>query len=427
MSLNEGLDPELVKKLDTLRVTAPRSAEKAALGRAAFLEQAQRITRAVSKTGERRPNGWMHALQSIFTVPRKEHSPMFSPLITILVAVSLVLGGGSLTVVGAQSSQPDQPLYGVKLLSEQARLQLASNTETALQLQLEFTERRAAEIQAMFQAGKVPSDAIQNRYQSQVEQVMRLAVGMADPQAIQALEQIRLRLQSQLQAFLQPRPNAIPQVKAALERVRQMIQQHLQWVEEGLADPSRLRNQLQQQQKLQPGGNGGPARPSPMGSTAMPGNPGMGGGNPWTTGTPTPGSGYGPGPGTGECTSCTPGIGGMMGNPWTTGTPTPGSGYGDGMGGNPWTTGTPTPGSGYGGGTGSNPWTTGTPTPGSGYGPGPGPMPTQTMGGGDGMGPGPGPSQTPGSGQGTGPGPMPTQQGPGPQPTSGMGGGGMHP
>jgi hypothetical protein len=337
---------------------------------------------------------------------------MFSPIVTILIAISLVLGGGSLTVVGAQSSQPDQPLYGVKLLSEDARLQLTSNAQTAFQLQLEFADRRAAEIQTMFQNGKVPSASVQNRYQIQVEQTIRLAAGMPESQAVQALEQVRLRLQNQQQAFLQLNPGANPQAEAARTRLQQMIQQRLQWVEEGLADPAMLRQKLQQQQH---NGNDGQGNPAQLGLTAMPGNPDMSSGNPWTTGTPTPGSGYGPGPGTGECTSFTPNAGGMGGNPWTTGTPTPGSSYGGGMGGNPWTTGTPTPGSSYGGGTGSNPWTTGTPTPGSGYGPGPGPMPTQTMGGGTGGGMGPQPSQTPDNGSGMGPGPMPT---------SDMGGGG---
>ncbi len=366
MSLNDGLDPEIEKKLAALRHVPLRSSEKAALGRAAFLAQAQSFAEAVSKSAKQRPNGWIRAFQSIFAIPQKEHSPMFSPLITILIAFSLVLGGGGLTVAGAQSSQPDQPLYSVKLLSEEARLQLAANTDDALRLHLQFIDRRAAEIKAIFASGKAPSMPVQNRYQNQVEQTMRLAVSMADPQAAQALEEIRLHLQNQQQDFLQLNPNANPQAEASLSALQQMIQQHLQWITEGLADPSQLRLLLQQQQNQKPGGTGGP------------GNPGMGGSNPWTKGTPTPGSGYGPGPGTGGCSNCTPNAGGMMGNPWTTGTPAPGSGYG----------------------------------------PGPGPMPTQEMGGGSGnrMGPGPMPYQTPGLGSG---------MGPGLQPTSEMGGG-MH-
>jgi hypothetical protein len=47
---------------------------------------------------------------------------------------------------------------------------------------------------------------------------------------------------------------------------------------------------------LQQSGSDYQGVPSPMGMTAQPNNGGMGGGIPWTTGTPTPGSGYGPGP-----------------------------------------------------------------------------------------------------------------------------------
>ncbi|MDD1749024.1 MAG: DUF5667 domain-containing protein [Methanothrix sp.] len=390
MSLNSGLDPEMEKKLEVLQLTPPRSPEKAALGRAVFLKEAQLFAGAVSKSKERRPNGWMQTIQSLFVIPKKEHSPMFSTIATILIAVSLVLGGGSLTVVGAQSSLPDQPLYSVKLLSEDARLRFTSSTDAALQLQLEFTDRRAAEIKTMLQNGQVPPETTQSRYQNQVEQSLILAAGMPDEKAVQALEQVRLHLQNQQQAFLQLNPNANPQALAALTRARQMLQQRLQWVEQGLSDPASLRERMRQMR--QPGMNGGPANPFPMGSTALPGKSGMGSGNMMTTGTPAPGSGYGAGMGTGM---------------------------------------------------GSNPWTTGTPIPGSGYGPGPGPMPSQTMGAGSGMGTGPGPmsTQTPGAGSGTGGGMMPTQQGPqptsgmgggimptqpGPQPTSGMGGGGMH-
>src|SRR5512146_565 len=113
MSLNDRIESEVVKKLAVLRQVPPRSGEKAAAGRAAFLEEAQQISATVSKTGERRPNGWMHAIRSFFTIHRKEHSPMVSTLATIMIVVSLVLGGGGLTVAGAQSSQPDQPLYAV--------------------------------------------------------------------------------------------------------------------------------------------------------------------------------------------------------------------------------------------------------------------------------------------------------------------------
>lgn len=343
MSLNNGLDSKMEKELEALKVVPPRSPEKAALGRAAFLNEAQAYAGAVSKSKDRRPNGWMQAIQSFFAVPRKEHSPMFSTIATILIAVSLVLGGGGLTVAGAQSSQPDQPLYPVKLLSEDARLRFASGANAVLQLLQEFTNRRAAEIQAMLEKGQVPPENTQSRYQNQVEQALSQSAGMPDQQAVQMLEQVRLFLQNQQQAFMQMNINANPQASAALDRTRQMLQLHLQWVEQGLSDPSRLRDQMRQ---MQQGGNNNPFNPSPMGMTPMPGTPGMGNGNMMAPGTITPGSGYGPGP----MPSQTMGAGSGMGTgPGPMPAPTQGAGSGMGGGMMPTQQG-PQPTSGMGGG-----------------------------------------------------------------------------
>ena len=312
---------------------------------------------------------------------------MLSTLATLLLIVSLVLGGGGATVAAAQSSQPDQPLYGVKVLSEDVRLGLSAGPKSEYQLALEFANRRAGEIQKMLQAGSVPPESVQARYQNQVEQTIQYALNLPDDQAIQALEQIHTRLQNQQQAFLEIQANASPNAKAALIRSRQMLQERLQWVEEGLTDPTQLRDQLRLRDRQQKQGIQSSATPSEQATQE---SPGTGGGNPWTTGTPTPGSGYGPGPGTGDCGNCTPTADGQGGNPWTTGTPTPGSGYG----------------------------------------PGPGPDPTRTCT--PGSGPGPQPTQ-PRNNQPTQAGPQPTQgaqpvnPGPGPKPTSAPGGqGGKH-
>ena len=230
---------------------------------------------------------------------------MVNPILALVLVLSLVFGGGGVTVAAAQSSLPDQPLYGLKLWSEDARLSFTNQPESGWQVALQFAERRVAEMRAMIEAGKQPDEALQTRYEAQLEKAFRLAQNLPDEQALQALEQIRQRLRLQEEQL-----SHLPANQSVLVQTRSMIQQRLQWVENGLQDPQLFRQRLQQHA------------------------PGSGqGGNPWTDGTPTPGSGYGSGQG---------------GNPWTDGTPTPGSGYGSGQGGNPWTDDTPTPGSGYG-------------------------------------------------------------------------------
>ncbi len=366
---------EIIDQLSYLKTEPDRKPEHVREGRAAFLAQAREVAAGVSHTEERRHKWWMHPIQTIFVNRRKEQSPMLATLATVLLVVSIVFGGGGVTVAAAQSSQPDQPLYGLKLLSEDVRFDLTSNPQSQYQLALEYTSRRAEEIQTMVQAGNVPPEAIQTRYQQQVEQAIRIAANLPDAQAVQALAQVKTRLQDQEQLFLQMQTGISLNAEAAVMRSRQMVQERLQWVDEGLSDPAQLRSQFRQQEGMnndqengqQQGGQqmGGMNNGENNGQGTQVMGPGMGDGNPWTDETPTPGSGYGPGPGTGDCTDCTPS--GQSGNPWTTGTPTPGSSYGPGPGTGDCTSCTPS-----GGGMGGNPYTTGTPTPGSSYGPGPG-------------------------------------------------------
>lgn len=276
---------------------------------------------------------------------------MFGTLGTVLLIVSLILGGSGITVAAAQSSQPDQGLYPVKILSEDVRSELTANEQARLRLALEFTNRRAEEIQAMVRAGKMPPDAVAARMQNEIDNALELAAGQPEQQALKSLEQIRQQIRNHEQSLLHLGSPANPPAEALLNRTREMLRDRLRLCEDGIQDPNALRERLRERKRE----GGKPDQPPP--------------GNPWTTGTPTPGSGYGPGPGPGD----------GDGNPWTTGTPTPGSGYGPG------------PGDG-------NPWTTGTPTPGSSYGPGPGPG----DGNGDGNGPGTGGDNGNGSGNGNG-------------------------
>ncbi len=257
---------------------------------------------------------------------------MISTLATILLIVSFVLGGGGVTVAAAQNSQPDQPLYAVKVLSEDARLGLVTDPQSEYQLALQFADRRAAEIRTMLDAGSLPPQSVQTRYQDQVEQAIQLAINLPNDQAILALQHIQTRLQTQQQALDQVQSNRSTDVGAALLQTRQMLKDRLEWVGAGLIDPLQLRDQLLATSRAMQDRQ---ITASPAGqSTRL--SPGTGSGNPWTTGTPTPGSGYGPGNGTGDCATCTPiGNNGQAGNPWTTGTPTQGSGYGPGPGPDP--------------------------------------------------------------------------------------------
>jgi hypothetical protein len=325
MISKNDIDPGLELKLSILKDVPPRNAAIVEKARATFLSQANDLARAVSPAQKQRHNMWMHALQSLLPIYRKEHKPMFGTLTTILLVVSMVLGGGGVTLAAAQSSQPDQPLYGVKLWSEDLRLGMADNNpQSEFQLALNFSNRRAAEIRTIALNGVVPPDSVLTRYTGQIEETIRFAAGLPDEQAIQALKQLQATLQTQLQSFLSLQTSSSPGVDECLDQIRQMLRDRLQLVDEGLQNPAELRLRLRQQENQNSS--------TPVNQATNIEKTPAGAGNPWTTGTPTPGSGYGPGKGTPVCENCTPANGGQNQNPWTDGTPTPGSGYGPGPG-----------------------------------------------------------------------------------------------
>ena len=90
---------------------------------------------------------------------RKESRPFFSwggqPRWAAVVAITLVLlltSGG--TVAAASGSMPDEPLYPVKLATEQAQLALTPSTLGKAELYTKLTERRVAEIVRMANESK---------------------------------------------------------------------------------------------------------------------------------------------------------------------------------------------------------------------------------------------------------------------------------
>ncbi len=425
---DNGLDPLLEKSLAALKPAPPRNPEKAWQGRARFLSKADHFRTAVSKRADRRQKGWMSSIPILFD--RKENAPMFAKMVSLLVIVSVLLGGTAATAYAAQGSLPDQPLYGLKLFTEDARLGLAADVQARIALNTEFANRRVEEVASMAGKGASLPAPVLSRLQTQLDQALELSAGLDNASLQRSLQQEKQALQQQEQVLQQVQVSSGSTAEPQLAQVRVIVQTRLQLVEDGLADPQQFRNQVRQRLEQ----HQGPGLPTGQPGQA-PGNmPGSNAG-PGPSFTRTPMSTNGPGAGTGAQSSATPPGSGYGPGPHATGTPTPGSSYGPGP------NSTQEPGTGNGGnGSGSNQDPTGDPgsgngdgsgnqttqAPGDGYGPGPQPEFTPTPGSGYGPGPGPEPGSTctPGAGQGYGSTQEPGSGNGNPQPTAGAGSGG---
>lgn len=369
------IDTRLAEVLEVLRDQPERDPELMERGRAVFMEQAEQMAAslplAVPVDKKPRLNRWMHEFQSFFAIRRKERTPMFGVIGTLLLIISMALGGSGITVAAAQQSLPEDGLYPVKTWSESLRVRLTEREHSRLQLALELANRRAEEVQAMVRADQVPPQAVQARMRAELDLALELAFNQPEQERVRVLAQIREQLQKLEHAFVQLGPQANAENAALLHQTRSMLQERLQICQDGLTDPAALQKHLRDQDRQQDGTKTGPG--------PIPSQPAPGEGRS-TEVPPAPGSGYGPGPGDGTGDD---NVG--ENNPWVDDgeTPEPGSGYGPGPG------------------EGNNPWTDETPTPGSGYGPGPGPQPEQTQ---PGSGPGGNSNGDNGAGSGGDPG-----------------------
>ena len=401
------LDEYINGLLNRLRRVTPLNPRAVAEERAKFLAQGEIFRAAVSQPGNRRHIGWINTF--VLAFQRKERKPMLNALLAIVMSVTVLFGGAGATVYAAQGSLPDQPLYQVKTWSEDARLSLTSSAQGKLDLNLEFADRRVAEIVRLQAAGKTISEGVSARFHQELNAALKIAAGMDDPQMLPALVQIRQQAEVQAQVMAAVMNAGANQGDPVLARVQERLQEQARLAAAGEADPQGFRIQVRDRDRVN--------RPT---QTPHPTQPGTAIHTPGATPEPT-GTSYGPGPGAGHPTG-TPGhYGPGEPNPSQTPQPTGGS-YGPGPGaGQP----TGTPGH-YGPGE-PNPSRTPEPTGGS-YGPGPDAgQPTGTPGG---YGPGPQagtatctPAQ---DGGGPGPGPLnPSTTPPAGDPGGGNGGEGQ--
>jgi len=333
--------------LARIRPVPTRDPRRAALSKEQFLTQAASFRSAVSIPPQRRHNGWINTF--LIWLRRKENR-MVNSVIALLLALTILFGGTGATVYAAQGSLPDEPLYAVKTWSEDTSMQMTSDLQNQLNLALTFTNRRMTEIARLRAAGTAIPEAVELRLREQLEQQLQIAAGMDDAQMAQALEQIRLQSELQLQTMTELMQGDGGQGDQVMARLQDRLQEQIHLAELGESDPQNLRLRLQERDRDQesrpsitPNGSGAGQGPNQPGATPVPGGNGNGSGGPQDTEepghngtgpcnctqTPSPtGGSYGPGPGGDQATANPGGYGPGPGPINPSATPMPGGGNG---------------------------------------------------------------------------------------------------
>ena len=257
MNPNDDLSPELRRAIETVKATPPRREQAAARGRANFLVEAEMLRQQpVSQNAF-----WRHIGQNLF--PRKEKR--MSALVTLMLVLGIAMGGTGATVYAAQDASPTNPLYAVKLLSEDVRVSLEGNAQARANLEIEFANRRSSELANLESQDSQVAAQVKARQQSQIEEALKNAANLDDASLTALLEQARDMLQTQLQTLDQTQT-----------QTRDMLTERLRMIEEGLQNleqfRARIRETQQQQNQPRPG-NGTPPPTVPVTGT-VPTRPG---------------------------------------------------------------------------------------------------------------------------------------------------------
>jgi hypothetical protein len=219
-------EARIKERLDEIKAVPSRSPQAVSRGRAQFLSQ------AVSASESQRHKGWI-------SKSRKEHFAMNTMIATLMI-VGLLFGGGA-TVNAAQDDLPNEPLYGLKMWSEDLGLQFQDNAEAKVDRLMDLAQIRLQEMTQLAEVGQPVPDQVRQRLEQHIQQALQTCTTMDDPTLDRTLLKIRDRLQQQEHdmGLFQLKTQDQQQL---LTQTRTMLRERLYLVEDGLLNHEAFRN-----------------------------------------------------------------------------------------------------------------------------------------------------------------------------------------
>lgn len=143
----------------------------------------------------------------------------------VAASVAIVFSLTSGAIVASANSLPDEPLYVVKTVVEEAQLRAALDPEERVRLHLRFAKRRIAELEAASDARPAAAAAATERYERELRaaaEVLRAAPDLARDPVVASVEGELRQHEAALHEVLQRAPAEVrPAVVHALEVSRQ--------------------------------------------------------------------------------------------------------------------------------------------------------------------------------------------------------------
>jgi hypothetical protein len=236
MMKNHEVDPRIIALLDELRDYPARNPKAAAHGRTQFLSE------AVSIRDKQR-----HSLWTIFQ--QKEQFAM--KLIVSTLVIAGLLFGGNATVSAAQNDLPNEPLYQLKLMSEDVNLWFISDPTQQIETLMQQAQTRMEEMRSLAAQGVTPSAELALRAQERIRRALQIAAQLDGASQPAAFQQIQTRLQTQEKLMDQLQQGNCTDCAPILQQTRDMLRIQLREMESGLATPEGVQNPNQFQNQTQ--------------------------------------------------------------------------------------------------------------------------------------------------------------------------------
>ena len=174
---------------------------------------------------------------------------MFAKLATTLVVLSLVFGGGSLTAYAAQGSMPDDALYSVKLLTEDLRFEMSTDTSLQVELLTTYANRRVDEIASLVNEGEPIPDLVLVRLEDQLDTMLSLFNEMDEDEISENVKyiQIHLRDRDQLMTMVGSNQDTDPK----LAQIQNMLTEQHRIASLGTEEPLTFRQMFRQNNDME--------------------------------------------------------------------------------------------------------------------------------------------------------------------------------
>lgn len=169
-------------------------------------------------------------------------------IVSTLVIVGLLFGGGA-TVSAAQDELPNEPLYPIKLETENIRLWLNTDPQTEIDMLMDMSQTRVQEMLKLNEMDVATPAMTTQRLELHIQDALQIAAGLNDADMQQAMLHIQTSLRTQEQLMSQAQTSN--DTAQLMIQTQAMLQTRIRLVEDGLANPEVFRNTIRNREQNQ--------------------------------------------------------------------------------------------------------------------------------------------------------------------------------